>query len=87
MPTQRFKLFCPWCGAKLKTMDTADRIKQKLAPGSRIEKSVAKCPKCFKVILLKEPPPADRRALKIWGEVAVVCALLLGVILFFLMMM
>jgi hypothetical protein len=76
------KLFCPWCGAKLQTMDTAERIKEKRPPGSRIEKSVAKCPKCSKIILLKEPPrPAAWRKAKLWGACAIASAVVIGLVI------
>jgi hypothetical protein len=85
MPVRRMKLFCPWCGAKLKTMATAERIKEKRAPGSRIEKSVAKCPHCAKVIVLKEPPASFAwQQASLWGAGALALVVLIGLIILYL---
>jgi DNA-directed RNA polymerase subunit RPC12/RpoP len=82
MPVPRFKLACPWCGAKLKTMDTADRIREKRAPGSKIEKSVAKCPQCSRIVFLKGPPPRfGWRQAKLWGAGALALAVVIGLVI------
>jgi hypothetical protein len=78
MPVARVKLYCPWCGAKLQTMDTTERIKEKRTPGSRIERSVARCPKCAKIIQLKEPPVLRRwHRWKLWGAWAIALAVVI----------
>jgi ribosomal protein S27AE len=78
MPVRRMKLFCPWCGAKLKTMATAERIQEKRAPGSKIEKSVARCPKCSKIVHLKEAPHRfNWHQARLWGA----CALAVAVVI------
>lgn len=69
----RVKLRCPWCGADLERMPRADRIKEKRAPGSRIEKDIAKCPQCSKIIYLRTPPAgAVWRSAKWWAVWVVV---------------
>jgi hypothetical protein len=64
-------------------MDTADRIKEKRPPGSRIEKSVAKCPKCARIIMLKEPPrpAAAWGQAKLWGVCAIASAVVIGLVI------
>ena len=76
MPVVRVKLLCPWCGVKLKTMDTAARVQAKLAPGSRIEKSVARCPSCAKIVKISAPRENGRR-LKVWSACRLGIAVLL----------
>lgn len=58
MAKPRYQVLCPWCGAVIERMAKADRIKEKRPPGSRIEKNVARCPECSKIILFKGPAPA-----------------------------
>ncbi len=72
----RMKLRCPWCGADLERMPRADRIREKRAPGSRIEKDVARCPACSRIIHLR-PAPGPSWA-KWWLAGAVVLAALVG---------
>jgi hypothetical protein len=61
-------------------MAKADRIKEKRPAGSRVEKDVAKCPVCARIIFLKggARPFAWRQA-TLFGVGAIVLAVLIGI--------
>ncbi len=80
MSVPRMKLRCPWCGARLRTMKTAERVQARLAPGSPIEKRVFRCPGCAKIVRLGEPslPHKPHRAM-LWGAWALALTVAAGV--------
>lgn len=82
MPKPRIRVNCPWCGAKLERIAKSDRIKEKRPQGSRIEKNVAKCPECSRIVILPKAgtPPTRFRRLAILGACAMVLTVAVGVI-------
>jgi hypothetical protein len=79
MSKARAMLSCPYCGAILERMKKADRIKQKRGPGSRIEKNIARCPECSRIIRLNgTPPPSRWRQALLFGAGAIAFLAMVG---------
>lgn len=85
MTKRRYPVACPWCGAKLERLPKADRIREKRPPGSRIEKDIAKCPECSRILLLKEAA-RDWRRVRLLGACALALALGIGIMLLIFLM-
>jgi hypothetical protein len=61
-------------------MTKADRIKEKRGPGSRIEKNVARCPECSRIIQLKGTSSASGwRSVKVAAAGGIMLVVVVGV--------